>query len=115
MARTTEKQAHLAAFFAVAEMGGKFHTSRKDVIDYVKSLGKRYQRALVLDMKEAWACSAFLVERPFYGDNKHGWRLCRYWKGSGQSDVGKMFLTSGAFYDAMHTAADMWREIGGGR
>ncbi len=105
MSRVSEKQATFAALFAVAELGGRIYLPDVDVSDY----GESVKRAVVADMHEAWAISAYVIERPFYGNNQHGWRLCRFCNGSGQSDIGPMFLTARDFNDAMRLVHDMSR------
>ncbi len=97
MRRITEKQAIASAVFAIADMGGRIYAPGFDATNY----GRSVQQAIVTDMHEAWALSAFCIDRPFYGNNQHGWRLCQFCKGSGQQDIGPMFLTASAFNDAM--------------
>ena len=112
MARTTHRQVEMAALFAVYDMGGKFFTSNKAVRDYVaKSEDPKLKSTLVLDLKEAWKKSAFLVDRPFWGNNRHGWRLNRFCKGSGQSDVTITFYTASAFADALHVVSSIKHEL----
>lgn len=107
MQRTTERQAHFAAWFAVAQMGGTFYSTRADVLAFAQD-SPHLLGALVTDYETAQSVEAYLIERP-YGDRGHQWRLNKLLKGGGQSDVGKMFPTAGAFFDAMRTLEDMAR------
>lgn len=109
--RTTESQCHFAAWFAVTEMGGTFYTCHAKLVKEYKSYSPRLGATLVTDYETAKSSEAFLIERPFYGDNRHGWRLNRLRKGGGQADIGKMFLTAGSFFDAMRTTEDLAREL----
>lgn len=103
MTRVTEQQATMAAIFAVADMGGKIYAPGVDVSNY----GRVVQAAVMTDMKKAWAESAYVIERPFYGNNQHGWRLCAFTAGSGRADITPFFGTAREFADAMRTVSAM--------
>jgi len=109
--RVSEKQAMCAAVFAIAAMGRKIHVSEK-LAKELSGYSRGIVKALIVDASAAWAACAFVVERPFYGEGKHGWRLCRYLEGSAQRDVTDTFLTAREFYMAMRAVEQINTEIG---
>lgn len=109
--RVTERQAMCSAIFAVAAMGGTIHVS-KETAESFAGYGSQVRKALVIDMHEAWERCSFIVERPFYGNNQHGWRLNRYVSGSGQRGVSRFMETAREFSNAMHAVESMHRELG---
>lgn len=102
MVRTTEKACVSLAVFAVADMGGKIYLTPGEAKRF-EGYALRVSQAIITDMHEAWAASAYVIERA----NGGCWRLCRFCKGSGQADVSPLFLTRTAFADAMRTVSAM--------
>jgi hypothetical protein len=114
----------ISALLAVEAIGGerRFFSSDPAFLDAVSTWSPSCKRSLVLDMKEAWALGAYVVEQPFLDTETkrnpdgtradvdlHGWRLCQYSAGTngGERDVGPIFHAAEAFQDAMRVIRDM--------
>lgn len=106
MKRVTPLMAEKAALFAVADMGGRLLVSEA----FAKSMAGytlKVWNAMITDHAKACRIGAYCIERPFYGDGRHGWRLNKLLDRGGQADVGPFFKTASEFEAAMRMVSAM--------
>lgn len=114
MNRTTEHQAHVMALIACVEGGGWFYAPEERLYAWAMECSNLKAR-VTRDRAEAQRRQAFLVERPYHADARNkenaGYRLNRFLKSGGQSDVGHIFATAAEFWKAMRVMNDFTREM----
>lgn len=70
----------------------------KDFVGY----SLKIRRVIITDLGEAWKAGALCLNRPFYGNGRHGYRVARFTKGeSAESDLSRIFLTATEAIDAI--------------
>lgn len=107
MNRVSKHQAYFNALLLCVERGAKLYWPDAPSL---QGYSPKIRRAVVRDWPTAVKLRAYSVERPFYGNNRHGWRLVRFvGDGGGQSESGPMFESARAFTDALRLAREVVR------
>lgn len=112
--RYTEKSVIASLVFLAARSKIRVHLHPDDAKRFA-DYGPAVRRAIVTDMHKAWNACAYHLERPFYGNNRHGYRVCRYVNGSALREISRMWTTAEEAVNGIRFAEEAICEMRGGR
>jgi hypothetical protein len=101
--RATEKTVMNQLVFAAVRSGQRVLMSEKHAATF-SGYADDTVAACVTDYKEACRVGALVLERPFYGNNRHGYQVCQLTVGGGQRHITRMFPTAQEAANALEAA-----------